>query len=154
MSKPLTDIGAPDELAGTVFPGIVLAPPPVPTEIVELVAAIDVEAWAIEHEVTRDGHECEDLLLRYRDEAKPAVYCPQCQMLVGAQDWSPTAPSVVRQPSTHAESAVLVLGANVATGVLVGLVTWLAWLGFTTPGVGFLIAVGVLAGYATVGRGR
>jgi hypothetical protein len=48
----------------------------------------------------------------------------------------------------------LVLRANLGTGVLVALMTWLTWLGFTTPGVAFLIAVGVLAGYAAVGRNR
>jgi hypothetical protein len=154
VSRTETRAGATDGLVGTVFPQIVLPQPPPPTEIVELVAALDVEAWAIEHEVTHDGHACEDLLLHYRDKTKPAVYCPQCRLLVGAQNWDPAVTGDRPLGPTHAETAVLVLRANVGTGVLVGLVTWLAWLGFTTPGVAFLIAVGVLAGYAAVGRER
>ncbi len=58
----------------------------------ELLEAPDVDAWAIEHEVTRDGHECEDLVLHYRDETKPAVYCPRCRLLVGAQEWRAAVP--------------------------------------------------------------
>ncbi|MGH7331397.1 MAG: hypothetical protein ACREKS_01360 [Candidatus Rokuibacteriota bacterium] len=146
--------GVSDGLAGTLFPKIVLPPPPLPTEIVELVAVVDVEAWAIEHEVTRDGHECEDLFLRYRDHAKPAVYCPECRLLVGAQDWSTATPGVIPRLSTHAETAVLVLRANVGTGILLGLVVWLAWLGFTTTGMALLIAVGLLAAYTTLGWHR
>lgn len=154
VSGPETRAEVTDGLVGTVFPRVLLPQAPPPTEIVELVAVVDVEGWAIEHELTRDGHECEDLLLRYRDETKPAAYCPQCRLLVGAQHWDPAAPSHAPPGPTHAETAVLVLRANVGTGVLVGLMTWLTWLGFTTPGVAFLIAVGVLAGYATFGRDR
>jgi hypothetical protein len=143
-----------DGLAGTLFPKIVLPPPPPPTEIVELVAVVDVEAWAIEHELTRDGHECEDLLLRYCDQAKPAVYCPECRLLVGAQHWSPVMMGVLPRLSTHAETAVLVLRANVGTAILLGLVAWLTWLGFTTAGLALLIAAGLLAAYVTLGWDR
>ncbi len=120
----------------------------------ELFEAADVEAWAVEHEVTRDGHECEDVLLRYRDETKPAVYCPRCQWLVGAQTWDTAVPADTPPEPTHAETAVFVLRANIGTGALVGLITWLTALGFTTPGMGFLIAVGALAVYATLTRER
>ena len=143
-----------DGLVGAVFPKLVLPQPPPETEIVELLEATDVEAWAVEHEVTHDGHECEDVLLHYRDETKPAVYCPQCLLLVGAQEWNTAVPAGTPAEPTHAETAVLVLRANIGTGALVGLITWLTALGFTTPGVGFLIAVGALAVYATVTRER
>ena len=46
------------------------------------------------------------------------------------------------------------LRANVGTGALLALMTWLASLGFTTPGVAFLLAVGALAVYARVTRDR
>jgi membrane protein implicated in regulation of membrane protease activity len=48
----------------------------------------------------------------------------------------------------------LVLRANVGTGALLAVMTWLASLGFTTPGVAFLIAVGALAVYARAMRER
>ena len=146
--------GVSDGLVGAVFPKLVLPQPPPETEIVELLEAADVEAWAVEHEVTRDGHECEDVLLRYRDETKPAVYCPRCQLLVGAQAWNTAVPTGTPPEPTHAETAVFVLRANLGTGALVGLITWLTALGFTTPGMGFLIAVAALAIYATVARER
>ncbi len=154
MSVPDNRVGESDGLAGTLFPKIVLPPASPPTEIVELVAVVDVETWAIEHELTRDGHECEDLLLRYRDEAKPAVYCPDCRLLVGARDWRPATPGTMPRLSTHAETALLVLGANVGTAVLLGLVAWLTWLGIATASMAFLIAAGLLAAYATLGWDR
>lgn len=118
----------------------------------ELLAAPDVEAWAIEHEVTREGHECEDLMLHYRDETKSAVYCPRCRLLVGAQEWrAAVAPDTPAEP-THTETALLVLRANVGTGALLALMVWLASLGFTTPGVALLIAVAALAVYARATR--
>lgn len=152
MSETEARGGVTDGLVGAVFPRAVLPQPPPETEIVELLEATDVEAWAIEHEVTRDGHECEDVLLRYRDEAKPAVYCTRCQLLVGAQTWDTAVPASTPPEATHAETAVFVLRANIGTGALVGLITWLTALGFTTPGMGFLIAVGALAVYATITR--
>src|SRR5262245_10177719 len=110
-----------DGLVGAVFPARVHPEPPPETEIVELFAVPDVEAWAIEHEVTRDGHECEDLVLHYRDEAKPAVYCPRCRLLVGARDWyAAEAAETVVEP-THLETALLVLRANVGTAALLAL---------------------------------
>jgi hypothetical protein len=127
--------------------------PPPPTEIVELLDALDVEAWALEHELTREGHECEDMLLRYRDETKPAVYCPRCRLLVGAQDWIPAPARPVLSGPTHLETALLVARANIGAVALVALMVWMAWLGFTTPGVAFLIAVGLIAAYAAR-RGR
>jgi hypothetical protein len=154
VSKTESRVGGTDGLVGAVFPKLVPPQPPPETEIVELFEAADVEAWAVEHEVTRDGHECEDVLLYYRDETKPAVYCPRCQLLVGAQDWNTAVPIGTPPAPTHAETAVFVLRANIGTGALVGLITWLTALGFTTPGMGFLIAVGALAVYATVTRER
>jgi hypothetical protein len=140
------------ELVGALFPGRPDLRPPPPTEIVELLEAPDVEEWAIEHEVTRDGHECEDLLLRYGEEAKPAVYCPRCQLLVGAREWR-AAPAAGPAPEpTHQETAVLVFRANVAAAVLLALMAWLGWLGFTTPGVALLLAAGALAVYARAVR--
>ena len=56
--------------------------------------------------------------------------------------------------STHAETALLVLGANVGTAVLLGLVAWLTWLGIATASMAFLIAAGLLAAYATLGWDR
>ncbi len=143
-----------DGLVGAVFPKLVLPPPPPATEIVELLEAPDVEAWVIEHELTYDGHECEDLLLHYRDETKPAVYCPDCQLLVGAQRWDHATDVDVPSAPTHLETAVLALRANIGTGVLVGLITWLTSLGFTTPGLALLITVGALAAYATLAPKR
>ena len=140
--------GLTDGLVGTVFPRLVLPQPPPETEIVELLDALDIDAWVIEHEITRDGHECEDVLLRYRDEAKPAVYCPECRLLVGAQRWDIVSAVDVPAEPTHAETAVFVLRANIGTGILVGAITWLTSLGFTTPGLALLIAVGTLAVYA------
>ena len=150
----LSGNGRADGLVRAVFPGSVAAPPPPQTEIVELLDAPDVEAWAIEHEVTRDGHECDDLLLRYRDEIKAAVYCPQCRLLVSARDWqAASSPGTVAE-ATHFETALLVLRANLGISALLVLMTWLAWLGFTTPGVAFLIAAGALAVYARAARER
>ena len=146
--------GATDGLVRAVFPGSVAPQPPPQTEIVELLDAPDVEAWAIEHEVTRDGHECDDLLLRYRDETKPAVYCPQCRLLVSARDWQPAGPVGTAAEPTHFETALLVLRANVGISALLALMVWLASLGFTTPGIAFLVAVGVLAVYARGARER
>jgi hypothetical protein len=146
--------GRTDGLVGTLFPTRVAPQPPPATEIVELLEAPDVEAWAIEHEVTRDGHECEDLLLRYGDETKPAVYCPRCQLLVGAQEWHTAVVAGTAPEPTHRETAVLVFRANIATAALLALMTWLAWLGFTTPAVALLVAVGALAVYARVTRER
>jgi hypothetical protein len=143
-----------DGLVGALFPTRAAPPPPPETEIVELLEAPDVDAWAIEHEVTRDGHECEDLVLHYRDETKPAVYCPRCRLLVGAQEWSAAVPPDTLAEPTHTETALLVLRANVGTGALLAVMTWLASLGFTTPGVAFLIAVGALAVYARAMRER
>ena len=141
-------------LVGALFPTRATLSPPPPTEIVELLEATDVEAWAIEHEVTREGHECEDLLLRYGDETKPAVYCPRCRLLVGAREWHAAPGSHAAPEPTHGETAVLVLRANIATASLLVLMTWLAWMGFTTPGVALLAAVGALAVYARVTRER
>jgi hypothetical protein len=154
VSETGSRVGVTDGLVGAVFPKLVLPQPPPETEIVELFEAVDVEAWAAEHELIRDGHECEDVLLRYRDETKPAVYCPRCQWLVGAQNWDSAVPADPPAEPTHAETAVFVLRANLGTGALVGLMAWLAALGFTTPGMGLLIAVAVLAVYATVTRDR
>lgn len=154
MSKTESRVGGTDGLVETVFPRVVLPPPPPATEIVELLEATDVEAWAVEHEVARDGHECEDVLLRYRDETKPAVYCPRCLLLVGAQEWNTAVPADTPPEPTHTETAAFVLRANIGTGALVGLITWLTALGFTTSGVALLIAVGALAVYATVTRER
>jgi hypothetical protein len=144
--------GMTDGLAGTLFPTRVALRPPPETEIAELLEAPDVEAWAIEHEVTGDGHECEDLLLRYGDETKPAVYCPRCQLLVGAREWHTALVSGTAPEPTHRETAALVFRANIATATLLALMTWLAWLGFTTPGVALLLAAGALALWARVGR--
>lgn len=143
-----------DGLVGALFPRRAAPQPPPETEIVELLEAPDVDAWAIEHEVTRDGHECQDLLLRSGDEAKPAVYCPRCQLLVGAQQWNSSIVADSASEPTHPETAVFVLGANIGTGALLGLMTLLAALGFTTPGVALLITVGALAVYAKVTRER
>jgi hypothetical protein len=154
MSRAEARDGVTDGLVGALFPRSVAPQPPPETEIVELLEAADVEAWAIEHELTRDGHECEDVLLRYRDETKPAVYCPRCQLLVGAQAWDSAVPADTPPEPTHTETAVFVLRANIGTGALLGLMTWLTSLGFTTPGLAFLIAVGALAVYARVTRER
>jgi len=143
--------GVTDGLVRAVFPGSVAPRPPPQTEIVELLDAPDVEAWAIEHEVTREGHECDDLLLRYRGEIKPAVFCPQCRLLVSARDWQSASPAGTVEP-THFETALLVLRANIGISALLALMAWLASLGFTTPGVAFLIAVGALAIYARSAR--
>jgi len=148
MSNAETRGGLTDGLVGTVFPRLVLPQPPPETEIVELLDALDIDAWVIEHEITRDGHECEDVLLRYRDEAKPAVYCPECRLLVGAQRWDTVSAVDVPSEPTHAETAALVLRANIGTAMLVGGIAWLTSLGFTTPGLALLIAVGTLAVYA------
>jgi hypothetical protein len=150
MSNTEARGGAIDGLVGTVFPRLVLPRPPPETEIVELLEAPDIDAWVIEHEITRDGHECEDVLLRYRDEAKPAVYCPECRLLVGAQRWGTVSAVDVPSEPTHAETAALVLRANLGTGMLVGAIAWLTSLGFTTPGLALLIAVGALGVYAAV----
>ena len=139
--------GVTDGLVRALFPASVVPQPPPQTEIVELLDAPDVEAWAIEHEVTRDGHECDDLLLRYGDETKPAVYCPRCRLLVSARDWQTAIPAGTLAEPTHLETALLVIRANLGIGAVLGLMTWLASLGFTTPGVAFLIAVGALAAY-------
>jgi hypothetical protein len=154
MSRMWTRDGITDGLVGALFPTRVVPQPPPEPEIVELLEAPDVEAWAIEHEITHDGHECEDLVLRYRGETKPAVYCPQCQFLVGAQEWGPAALADTPPEPTHAETAAFVLRANIGTGALLALMTWLASLGFTTPGIAFLIAAGALAVYARVTRER
>jgi hypothetical protein len=139
-------------LVRAVFPATVAPQPPPQTEIVEVVDAVDVEAWAIEHEVTREGHECDDLVLRYRGETKPAAYCPRCRLLVSARDWPTAGGAALLAEPTHFETALLVLRANVGTAVLLALMTWLASLGFTTPGIGFLLAVGALAIYARATR--
>ena len=144
--------GVADGLVGALFPARAEPAPPPETEIVELLVAPDVEAWALEHEVAREGHECEDLMLHYRDETKPAVYCPRCRLLVGAQEWHATVPAGTIAEPTHLETALLVLRANVGTGALLALMTWLASLGFTTPGVAFLIAVAALIAYARATR--
>ena len=146
--------GVTDGLVRALFPGGVVPPPPPQTEIVELLEAPDVEAWATEHEITCEGHECDDLLLRYRDETKPAVYCPQCRLLVSVREWQTAIPAATLAEPTHLETALFVLRANIGTGALLGVMTWLASLGFTTPGVAFLIAVGALAVYARVTRER
>jgi hypothetical protein len=144
--------GVADGLVGALFPSqVVLAPPP-ETEIAELLAAPDVEVWAIEHEATCEGHACEDLVLHYRDEVKPAVYCPACRLLVGAQEWRAAVSVAPLAEPTHLETALLVLRANVGTGALLALTAWLASLGFTTPGVALLVAVGVLIAYARATR--
>src|SRR5262245_7900413 len=115
MDKRVARNGVADGLVGALFPTRVVPAPPPETEIAELLTAPDVEAWAIEHEVTRDGHECEDLVLHYRDEAKPAVYCPRCRLLVGAQDWHAAVAADASAEATHLETALLVLRANVGT---------------------------------------
>jgi hypothetical protein len=143
-----------DGLVRALFPAGVVPRPPPQTEIVELLDAPGVEAWAIEHEAAFDGHECDDLLLRYGDETKAAVYCPECRMLVSARDWEVSAPAPLPVEPTHFETALLVLRANAGAVAALGLMTWLASLGFTTPGVAFLIAAGVLALYARVSRER
>jgi hypothetical protein len=142
------------ELVGALFPARPGLRPPPATEIVELLEAPDVEAWAIEHEVTRDGHECEDLLLRYGDEDKPAVYCPRCQLLVGAREWRAVPGAGLAPGPTHRETAALVFRANTAAALLLALMAWLGWLGFTTPGVALLIAAAALAVYARTARER
>jgi hypothetical protein len=149
--RPARD-GVADGLVGALFPERVVLPPPAETEIAELLVAPDVDEWAIEHEATREGHECEDLVLHYRDEAKPAVYCPVCRLLVGAQEWRAAAPDTAVPEPTHLETALLVLRANVGTAALLALTAWLASLGFTTPGVALLIAVGALVVYARRAR--
>jgi len=146
--------GMVDGLVRAVFPGSVAPQPPPQTEIVELLDAPDVEAWAIEHEVTCEGHECDDLLLRYRGETKPAVFCPQCRLLVSARDWQGASSAGTVGEPTHFETALLVLRANIGISALLALMVWLASLGFTTPGVAFLIAVGALAIYARSARER
>jgi hypothetical protein len=146
--------GVTDGLVGALFPRGVVPQPPPQTEVVELLDAPDVEAWAIEHEVTCDGHECDDLLLRYRDETKPAVFCPQCRLLVSAREWQTPVPAETLAEPTHLATALFVLRANIGTGALLGVMTWLASLGFTTPGVAFLIAAVALAVYAGVTRER
>ena len=146
--------GGTNGLVRALFPGSVAPQPPPQTEIVELLEAPDVEAWAIEHEVTREGHECDDLLLRYRDETKPAVYCPRCRLLVSVHDWQPATSAGIATEPTHLETALLVLRANVGISALLALMVWLASLGFTTPGVALLIAAGALAVYARTARER
>jgi hypothetical protein len=146
--------GVADGLVGALFPTRVVPTPPPETEIVELLEAADVEAWAIEHELTSDGHECEDVLLRYRDETKPAVYCPRCQLLVGAQQWDAAVHANTLPEPTHPETALFVLRTNIGTVAFLGLMTSLALLGFTTSGVMILIAAAALAAYATAARER
>ena len=141
-----------DGLVRAVFPAGVVPQPPPQTGIVEVVDALDVEAWAIEHEVTRDGHECDDLVLRYCGETKPAAYCPQCRVLVSARDWPESDAAPLLAEPTHFETALLVLRANVGTAALLAIMTWLASLGFTAPGLGFLLAVAALALYARAVR--
>jgi hypothetical protein len=146
--------GTAEGLVRALFPGSVAPAPPPRTEIVELLDAPDVEAWAIEHEVTREGHECDDLLLRYRGETKLAVYCPRCRLLVSAREWAAaSSPSIPDEP-THLETALLVLRANLGSVAFLGLMTGLASLGFTTPGIAFLIAAAALALYARGARDR
>ena len=152
MDRRAARDGVAEGLLGALFPARVVPAPPPETEIAELLTAPDLEAWAIEHEVTRDGHECEDLVLHYRDEAKPAVYCPRCRLLVGAQEWRAAVPAVPVVEPTHLETARMVLRANVGTGALLAVMAWLASLGFTTPGVALLVAVGVLIAYARASR--
>ena len=144
--------GMTDGLVRAVFPGSVAPAPPPRTEIVELLDAVDVEAWAIEHEVTRAGHECDDLLLCYGDETRAAVYCPECRLLVSAHDGQAVVPAGTGAEPTHFETALLVLRANAGISALLALMTGLAWLGFTTPGVVLLIAAGALALYARTAR--
>jgi hypothetical protein len=139
-------------LVPALFPGTVVPSPPPRTEIVEVVDALEVEAWAIEHEVAHEGHECDDLMLRYRDEIKQAAYCPRCQLLVSARDGETTAPSAAVAEPTHLETALFVLRANAGICALLAVVVGLTALGFTTPGLAFLIAAGALAFYARGAR--
>jgi hypothetical protein len=88
------------------------------------------------------------MLLRYREETKSAVYCPQCRLLVGARDWIPASAGLASPGPTHVETVLLVARANIGAVALVAVMAWVAWLGFTMPGVAFLIAVGLLAAYA------
>jgi hypothetical protein len=141
-----------DGLVSALFPRLVLCPPPAETEIAEVLEAADVDTWAIEHEAARDGHECEDLLLHYHAETRRAVFCPQCHVLVGEDSWATANPAGSPPGPTHAETAVLVLRANAAVGALLGLVTWLASLGFTSPDLALLVAVGALAVYGVLTR--
>lgn len=142
------------DLVEALFPKFARLQPPPSTEIVELLDAPDVEAWAVEHERTCDGHACENLGFRYRDETMAAVYCPRCELLMVAQDPDLAVTDDLPPEPTHTETAVFVLRANLGVGLILGLMTWLTSLGFTTPGLAFLIAVGTLAVYAGVGRER
>ena len=58
------------------------------------------------------------MLLRYRDETKPAVYCPRCLLLVGAQDWNTAAVPIGTPPEpTHAETAASCCGRTSGRGL-------------------------------------
>jgi hypothetical protein len=148
-----------DGLVRAIFPRRAPPPPPAETEMAELLPADDVEAWALEHETTREGHECEDLLLCEHAQARRAVYCPECQVLVGEREvlvgedpWAIVNPAGPPPEPTHAETAALVFTANAGVGVLLALITWLLSLGFTSSDLALLIAAGAFAVYGALAR--